>query len=112
MIKESINEQELLDICLNLILLDNDEGEFFAGPAGRVITHYAVVEITKEKEKAGEEPDFTEEEVCNKINNLYTAKLLENMTKKGLLKVDFSGDEVKYGLEQAGIDFLESRNND
>jgi len=109
MIKESINEQELLDICLTLVTLDNEEGEYFAGPAGRVVTHYAVVELTKEKEKMGEEADLTEEEICEKINSLFVGKLLESMTKKGLLKVDFSGDEVLYGLDQAGIDFLERK---
>lgn len=111
MIKESINEQELLDICLTLAALDGEGDEYFAGPAGKVITHYSIIELTKEKERAGEEQEITEEEICDKINSLVIGKVLENMTKKNLVKVDFSGDEVMYGLDQAGIDYLESRRN-
>ena len=111
MIKESINEQELLNLCLTLLALDDESNEYFDGPAGRVVAHYAIIELTKEKEKVGEDPEFTEEEICDKINSLVIGKVLENMTKKNLIKVDFSGDEVMFGLDQAGIDYLKSRRN-
>jgi hypothetical protein len=98
MIKECINEQELLDICLSLVASEDlkKEDGYFSGPAGRVITLYSAMELTKEKELKGESLEFTDEEVSKRVHQLCIDKLLEIMTKKNLLSVDFSGDKILY----------------
>lgn len=88
-LKDTINEQQLLDICLSLVACEEYADEFFAGPAGTVITAQAVNDIGD---------DFTEEEVAKKVNYLIVSKVLENLTKKGLVDVDLTGDEPLYKL--------------
>lgn len=106
MIKEILNEQELLDVCLSLVALEQEPDEYFAGPAGKLITYYACSELVKEKERLGEEPEFSDEEVAVRVNQLIVGKVLEQMTKKNLIQTDFSGDEVMYGLTEESIDYL------
>lgn len=88
-LKDSINEQQLLDICLSLVACEEYADEFFAGPAGIVITAQAINDI-------GE--NFTEEEISSKIHNMIVSKVLENLIKKGLVDVDLTGDEPKYKI--------------
>jgi hypothetical protein len=99
-LKEQINEEQLLDICLNLVALEEYKDEFFSGPAGQVITARAVNNILNKQE------EFTEEEVCKEISVMITGKILENLTKKDLIEVDLSGDEPIYGLNQSNIGYF------
>jgi len=90
-LKEVINEQQLLDICLSLVACEEYEDEFFAGPAGMVITAQAVNDIGY---------DFTEVDIAARVGELIVSKVLENLTKKGLVDVDLTGDEPRYKINQ------------
>lgn len=82
-ILELINEEQLLDVCLTLVSLNEKS---FDGPAGMVITAYAVKDLDS----------FTEEELTEKINELIINKTLENLVNDGEVEVDFSGEEILY----------------
>jgi hypothetical protein len=102
-LKAQVNDEQLLDICLNLVALEEYKDEFFSGPAGAVITARAVNNLLKNQE------EFTEEEVCDEIAMMITGKILENLSKKDLIEVDLSGDEPLYGLNKDNIGYF---NND
>jgi hypothetical protein len=103
-LKSTINDEQLLDICLNLVALEEYKDEFFSGPAGQIITARAVNNVFNRQE------EFTEEEVCDEISMMITGKIIENLTKKGLIEADFSGDVPRYGLNENNIGYFE--NND
>jgi hypothetical protein len=103
-LKSTINDEQLLDICLSLVALEEYKDEFFSGPAGKIITARAVSNILNKQE------EFTEEEVCDEISMMITGKIIENLTKKDLIEVDLSGDEPLYGLNESNIGYFE--NND
>ena len=93
-IKEVLNEEELLDVCLNLVSLEREQDEYFNGPAGGVITAYAVNNILKRQD------EFTEEEICEEINRMIIEKTLYNLSKKGLVDVEFRDDDTYYSLSK------------
>lgn len=88
-LKDLINEEQLLDICLSLLSLGDDSD--FDGAAGMIVTARAIQELSKDEE-------FTEEEVANKVNELIISKSLEILVKKGEAEVDLTGKEVKYRI--------------
>jgi len=100
-LKDIINEEQLLDICLNLVAREEYADEFFGGPAGEIITARAANNISKKQE------GFSVEEITEEINMMITGKIIENLTKKGLIEVDFSGDELLYGLNKDNIEYFQ-----
>jgi hypothetical protein len=100
-LKEVINEQQLLDICLSLVACEEYADEFFGGPAGKIITAVAVNNLNKKQE------EFSAEEISEEISMMITGKIIENLTKKGLIDVDFSGDEPLYGLNKDNIEYFQ-----
>ena len=68
------------------------------------IAHYALQEITKDKD------EFSEEEFTDFINDLIIQHTLSQMAKKGLVEVDLDGGEVVYGMTELGKKLVEDFN--
>jgi len=97
MLDQLITSEELFDICLSLVVFDDDA---FNGPAGRIVTFKATLELAEEKES------FTEDEIEERIKNMIVSKILENLVKKDLVEVDLSEDETGYRITDKGVDVL------
>lgn len=87
-LKDLINDEQLLDICLTLLSFDDES--YFGGPAGMIVTARAAQELSKEG------GDFTEDEITARINELIVSKVLERLVKEGEVEVDVTGDETLY----------------
>jgi hypothetical protein len=102
-LKTVINDEQLLDICLSLVALEEYESQYFSGPAGAVITARAINNILKEQD------DFTDDEVGHEVSMMITGKVLENLTKKGKIEVDLSGEEPLFGVTKEVSDYFKKK---
>lgn len=98
-IKNCINEEELLDICLDLCSLK--EGAF-EGAAGRVITMY----VAKDLKVCAEEIADRVDEVSYGCQRLIAGKITNDLSLKGLIDVCYD-DDVYLSISDTGIKFLE-----
>lgn len=84
-----INDEQLFNICLDLVALDETK---FDGAAGIVLTHRAIQEVSSEFE------EFSEEQISDKINEYLVDKIIENLVKMGEIEVDMNGEENVYRI--------------
>lgn len=82
MLKDLLNDQQLLDVCLTLVASGGVlSGDFFEGPAGLVITAYVIMN----------NKNYDSEIITEKINSLLTSKIVEILMIKGMVDVDADG---------------------
>lgn len=84
-----INDEQLFDICLNLVAIDETK---FDGAAGQIIAYRAIQEVSSEFE------EFSEEQILYKINEYLVNKIIENLIKEGKVEVDMDGEENVYRI--------------
>lgn len=86
---ESINDQQLLDLCLELQSLREFDME---GLSGELITLHCMNEYYNETKSL----DFTNEDLVDKISNLASEYELSRLVKEGYLDVVFDEQGVSY----------------
>lgn len=75
MLKEILSEESLLNICLdNITKIDDDNSEAFKYVTGYVMFKY---------------PDMNDNQIAEKVNELITDKVIDNLVSKGYIDVDW-----------------------
>lgn len=90
------NEEELLDLALFSVANAPKEDDV-PKAAYSIIIRYICNKYHKENIKS-----FTEEDIQRDVQEMVTSYVLAGLTRKGIVDVDFSGDEPIYRLTEEG----------
>ena len=93
----TVTDEQLLDFVLSVAAEDIENVPFVAE---RIIIVYAINELGHNGK------GFTEDDIVQKYKELIADYILTNLTKKGLLEVDFSDDELMYRLTEEGRKYV------
>lgn len=104
MLKSFITDEQLVDICLNNVLFYKDG---LSGPPGVIITAKALMLLAKETGKE----EFSTDEIVHRVNSMLTNKVLENLSKEGLVDVHIS-DDVEFAITEKGREHLRKYQDD
>ena len=90
MITDYINDEQLLQICLEL---QNYQDFDMEGLSGEIITIYAIEQIGR--------MDTSEDEISQKVSEIVTDFVLESLVKKGIVEAEI-GEETTFKLTELG----------
>lgn len=105
--KEVVQEERLLHLCLYASSKIDDEEDFTRSIADELIIGY----ILDEFQKAGKE-EFDESDVTERYSDLMTDWVLTKHVQDGNIEVDLSGDEPLYKLTKQGKDYADRLGED
>ena len=94
-----INDEQLLNLALNHVC-ERDEDKIDP-VAEQICIFYAMKQL---KDEQSYEP--TDEEIHKRYSDMVVEKLIEQLTDKGLVEVDFGHDEIGYQITEEGRDKL------
>lgn len=90
-----INDEQLVHFCLEHIANCNSDDQPHP-VAEKIVTVYAINELSRTQE------NFTEDEVCQRYQELIVEHILTGMVNDDLIEPDFSDKETKYSLTEEG----------
>ena len=90
MITDYVNDEQLLQICLEL---QNYQDFDMDGLSGEIVTIYAIEQLGT--------IDFNEDDVSQKISEIVTDFVLESLVKKGIVEAEI-GEETTFKLTELG----------
>lgn len=90
MITDYVNDEQLLQMCLEL---QNYQDFDMDGLSGEIVTIYAIEQLGT--------IDFNEDDVSQKISEIVTGFVLESLVKKGIVEAEI-GEETTFKLTELG----------
>jgi|APGre2960657404_1045060.scaffolds.fasta_scaffold28417_3 hypothetical protein len=90
MITDYVNDEQLLQMCLEL---QNYQDFDMDGLSGEIVTIYAIEQLGT--------IDFNEDDVSQKISEIVTDFVLESLVKKGIVEAEI-GEETTFKLTELG----------
>jgi len=90
MITDYVNDEQLLQMCLEL---QNYQDFDMDGLSGEIVTIYAIEQLGT--------IDFNEDDVSQKISEIVTDFVLESLVKNGIVEAEI-GEETTFKLTELG----------
>ena len=100
-----VNDEQLLNLALSHVC--EREEDKIDPVAERICVFYALKQLREEQDY---EP--IDEEVRKRYSEMVVEKLIEQLTEKGMVEVDFGQEDVGYLITDTGKDRLNGSAND